>query len=61
MQYLERRGFYPVSLSDVIREELSRDGLEATRENMIARGHDLRWLRSARDAGAQGGAGCERR
>ena len=30
--YLERRSFYGASLSDVIREDLARDGLEATRE-----------------------------
>jgi dCMP deaminase len=42
VRLLERRGFYPASLSDVIREELARDGLEPTRENMIERGSALR-------------------
>ncbi|MBW2541778.1 MAG: hypothetical protein JRF15_06775 [Deltaproteobacteria bacterium] len=31
VQYLEARSFYPYSLSDVIREELSSRGLEPTR------------------------------
>lgn len=39
---LERRGFYAVSLSDVIREELGAEGLEPTRERMIERGRALR-------------------
>jgi len=42
VRLLERRGFYPVSLSDVIREDLARDGLEPTREHMIERGSALR-------------------
>jgi dCMP deaminase len=42
VQFLERRGFHSVSLSDVIREELRRDGLEPTREEMTARGRALR-------------------
>jgi len=40
--YLEGRSFYPVSLSDVIREDLAQGGLEPTRENMIERGRGLR-------------------
>ncbi len=39
---LERRGFYPASLSNVIRRDLASDGLEPTRENMIERGRALR-------------------
>ncbi len=39
---LERRGFYPVSLSDVIRLDLRAEGLEPTREHMIERGRALR-------------------
>ncbi len=39
---LERRSFYAVSLSDVIREDLAGDGLEPTRERMIERGRALR-------------------
>jgi len=42
VRFFERRSFVAVSLSDVIREELARDGLEPTRENMIERGRDLR-------------------
>jgi len=42
VRLLERRGFYPASLSDVIRADLARDGLEPTRENMIERGRALR-------------------
>jgi dCMP deaminase len=40
--FLEARSFYPLSLSDLIREELAREGLEPTRERMIERGHQLR-------------------
>ena len=40
--FLERRSFYPVSLSDVIRAELAKEGLEPTREHMIERGRELR-------------------
>ena len=39
---LERRGFYPVSLSDVIRQDLRGDDLEPTRDRMIERGRALR-------------------
>ncbi len=42
VQFFERRSFYSVSLSDVIRRELARDALEPTRENMIQRGRELR-------------------
>src|SRR5262249_59934077 len=42
VRLLERRGFYPASLSDVIRAELARDGLQPTREHMIERGRALR-------------------
>ncbi len=42
VRFLEARGLYPVSLSDVIRDDLARDGLESTREQMIARGRLLR-------------------
>src|SRR5215470_18271897 len=42
VRLLERRSFYPVSLSDVIRQDLARDGKEPTRENMIERGRALR-------------------
>jgi dCMP deaminase len=39
---LEARGFYPMSLSDVIREDLDREGTEPTRERMIEKGRALR-------------------
>ncbi len=42
VRILERRGFYPTSLSDVIRADLARDGKEPTREHMIERGRALR-------------------
>jgi dCMP deaminase len=42
VEYLSQRSFYPESLSDVIRDDLARDVLEPTRENMIERGRELR-------------------
>jgi dCMP deaminase len=42
VEALERRSFYRVSLSDVIREDLRAEGSEPTRENMIRRGRELR-------------------
>ncbi|MEE8558551.1 MAG: deaminase [Myxococcota bacterium] len=42
VQFLSSRGFYPVSLSDAIREDLAREGLEPTRERMTDRGRALR-------------------
>ena len=42
VEYLERRSFFGVSLSDAIREDLGADGLEPTRETMIERGRELR-------------------
>jgi dCMP deaminase len=44
VRFFERRSFFPISLSDVIREDLARDGLEPTREQMIERGRSLRAL-----------------
>ncbi len=41
-EYLKGKGFYYKSLSDVIREEAKKRGLEATRENLIALGNELR-------------------
>ncbi|HTF32780.1 MAG TPA: deaminase [Myxococcota bacterium] len=40
--YLVERSFYPLSLSDVIRDELRTRGLEETRERMIETGRALR-------------------
>lgn len=42
VKYLEARSFYPLSLSDVIREELAEEGIEPTREHMIVKGRALR-------------------
>lgn len=41
-EYLRKKGFYYLSLSDVIREELSNAGLEVTRDNLIAKANELR-------------------
>jgi dCMP deaminase len=40
--YLEARSFYPLSLSDAIRDELRRRGIDETREHMIETGRALR-------------------
>lgn len=40
--YLQKRGFYYVSLSDVIREELTKEGKSVTRDNLIKKGNELR-------------------
>jgi len=40
--FLRERSFYPLSLSDVLREELRAQGLEETRERMIETGNALR-------------------
>ena len=42
VRFLEERSFYALSLSDVIREELRRQGLEETRERMIETGNAMR-------------------
>ncbi len=47
-EYFQARGFHYQSLSDAIREHLRDQGLETTRDNMIAAGRSLR---------VQGGAG----
>jgi len=41
-EYLKRKGFYYLSLSDVIREQLEKDGKKITRENLIEKGNELR-------------------
>jgi dCMP deaminase len=48
VEFFRRRSFHAVSLSDLIRQDLAKDRLEPTRENMIERG---RALRSAGGAG----------
>jgi len=41
-EYLGKRSFYYHSLSDVIRDELKVEGIEITRDNLIAKGNRLR-------------------
>lgn len=41
-EYLMKKSFYYLSLSDVIREELKAEGEAITRENLIAKGNELR-------------------
>lgn len=41
-EYLKKKSFYYLSLSDVIREELEKQGKEITRENLIEKGNQLR-------------------
>ncbi|MEM4554601.1 MAG: deaminase [Candidatus Anstonellaceae archaeon] len=40
--YLVKKGFYYYSLSDIIREELAKEGKKITREALIAKGNELR-------------------
>lgn len=40
--HLIKKGFHYFSLSDVIREELKKEGKEPTRESMVAKGNELR-------------------
>ena len=40
--YLVAKGFVMYSLSDIIREELTKQGKEITRENLILKGNELR-------------------
>ena len=42
VSFFARRSFYAASLSDAIRADLARDGLEPTRAHMIDRGRELR-------------------
>ncbi len=41
-EYLKSKGYATYSLSDVIRGELRKDGLEVNRENLRIRGNELR-------------------
>jgi dCMP deaminase len=41
-EYLKKKSFYYLSLSDVIREELKVEGAEITRTNLIEKGNQLR-------------------
>lgn len=40
--YLRTKGYAYFSLSDIIRDKLKEDGLEASRDNLIRKGNDLR-------------------
>jgi dephospho-CoA kinase len=42
VDYLRKKGFQALSLSDVLREELAAEGKEITRENLMAKGNELR-------------------
>ncbi len=42
VDFLRERSFYPLSLSDILRDELKKQGLEETRERMIETGNALR-------------------
>ena len=42
VRFLESRSFHGASLSDVIRQDLEREGIAPSRENMIERGRALR-------------------
>ena len=46
-EYFISQGYAYYSLSDVIREELKKDGLEPTRDNLIRKGNELRSLGGA--------------
>ena len=41
-EYLKKKGFYYLSLSDVIREEIAAEGKEITRDALIEKGNSLR-------------------
>lgn len=41
-EYLKKKGFGYYSLSDIIREELAKDNTAVTRDNLIAKGNELR-------------------
>ncbi|MBI5051553.1 AAA family ATPase [Candidatus Micrarchaeota archaeon] len=41
-EYLQKKGFYYLSLSDVVREELTNLGIELTRENLIKKANEMR-------------------
>lgn len=42
VDYLSKKGFYPISLSDIIREELQAGGESITRDALIKKGNLLR-------------------
>ena len=59
VSYLEARSFYPLSLSDAIRDELRRQGVEETRERMIETGRALRAAHGAGVLAARLAAGMQ--
>ena len=42
IDYLTKKSFYPISLSDMIREALKEEDKAVTRENLIQKGNELR-------------------
>ena len=42
VEFFKQRGFVHFSLSEILREELTKEGLELTRENQIDKGNQLR-------------------
>ncbi|KPL05579.1 MAG: hypothetical protein AMJ73_00155 [candidate division Zixibacteria bacterium SM1_73] len=45
--YFQKRGYAYVSLSDVIRDELEKDGIPITRDNLIRKGNEMRETQGA--------------
>ena len=45
--YFQKRGYANVSLSDVIRDELEKEGLPITRDNLIRKGNQMRETQGA--------------
>jgi dCMP deaminase len=41
-EYLQKKTFFPISLSDIIREELKAEGKPVTRESLLNKGTELR-------------------
>lgn len=41
-EYLKKKSFYYLSLSDVLRDELKKEGIAITRSNLLKRGDELR-------------------
>jgi len=41
-EYMKKKGFYYLSLSDVIREEVIKEGKPLTRENLVKKGNEMR-------------------
>jgi len=41
-EYLQKKGFFHISLSNILREDLKRLGMEVTRDNLIELGNEIR-------------------